>query len=250
VVPFSVDRSKELDPSNLFECCRYHHFWVGHFGDWRTYNPDVRADAAAIRSGLTPMPVLVVGDSHAASYLPHGGPDAQIVADLLGVPASRRMAHSGSTADQWASGYNGWLCAATNCRAPVVWVSLGGNDVAAALSDGRIDDAERAAISASLYASAFALAQRRRLFVGTLYADPWRGARTDAARGLLELDAGISNIVVSACRAAGTRWALLDERAVLSEADFDGSGDLHPAAAGYTNMALRLRAIIKGDIGK
>lgn len=47
--------------------------------------------------------------------------------------------------------------------------------------------------------------------------------------------------------AAGTRWALLDERGVLGSGDYDGSGDLHPGARGYTNMALRLRGIMKGE---
>ena len=59
------------------------------------------------------------------------------------------------------------------------------------------------------------------------------------------LDSGISNIVALACGAAGTPWALLDERAVLGREDYDGSGDLHPGAGGYTNLALRLRTIIK-----
>ena len=190
-------------------------------------------------------PLLIVGDSHAACRLPHSAVDAWIVADLLGVPASRRLAVSGSTAAQWSSDHLGWLSAATNCHAPVVWVSLGGNDVGAALADGRIDVIERISIVARLYDAVFALAQHRRLVVGTLYADPFQGARADYAEGAELLDSGISNIVALACGAAGTPWALLDERAVLGREDYDGSGDLHPGACGYTNLALRLRTIIK-----
>jgi 5-methylcytosine-specific restriction enzyme A len=39
----------ELDERNLITLCEAgenHHFVVGHLGDWRSYNPEVRGDAA------------------------------------------------------------------------------------------------------------------------------------------------------------------------------------------------------------
>ena len=42
-------RELELDERNLITLCEAgenHHFVVGHLGDWRSYNPEVRGDAA------------------------------------------------------------------------------------------------------------------------------------------------------------------------------------------------------------
>lgn len=36
----------ELVESNLIALCRTHHFVIGHFCDWHSYNPKVRDDAA------------------------------------------------------------------------------------------------------------------------------------------------------------------------------------------------------------
>ena len=51
MVPFHIDRSKELDFSNFITLCESviaseHHFAVGHFRNWKNYNPNVIADAA------------------------------------------------------------------------------------------------------------------------------------------------------------------------------------------------------------
>jgi lysophospholipase L1-like esterase len=246
IVMFAADSALELDTDNLIGLCYLDHFELGHFRDWRRSNPDVRWDCAARKAGHTPQPLLIVGDSHAACRLPHSSVDSEIVANLLGVPPSRRLAVSGATAAQWSSDYLGWLADATNCFAPVVWISIGGNDAGEAASDGRIDVSERISIAARIYDTVFAIAQHRMLVIGTLYADPFQGSRSDYAEGVGQLDMGISNIVSLACGSAGVPWALLDEREVLGRADYDGSGDLHPDANGYTNMALRIRAIIKG----
>ncbi len=50
-VPYHLDRTKELDLSNLLSLCEdgtsQDHFHVGHNGtSWRDFNPHVRADAA------------------------------------------------------------------------------------------------------------------------------------------------------------------------------------------------------------
>lgn len=51
IVPFHVDRSRELDPKNLITLCESNpkfccHRIFGHLNNYRSYNPDVRKDAA------------------------------------------------------------------------------------------------------------------------------------------------------------------------------------------------------------
>lgn len=59
VVPFHVDPSLELDPSNLVTLCEAKkygincHFLVGHLGNWQKINPAVAIDAAFWRMKLT-----------------------------------------------------------------------------------------------------------------------------------------------------------------------------------------------------
>ncbi len=53
VVPFHVDRSRELDPTNLITLCTDSrtecHIHSGHLGSWRKFNPNVRKDATLPR---------------------------------------------------------------------------------------------------------------------------------------------------------------------------------------------------------
>lgn len=46
-IPVHVDRSRELDKSNLISLCEKHgcHFAIGHCFDWKAYNPHVWADS-------------------------------------------------------------------------------------------------------------------------------------------------------------------------------------------------------------
>lgn len=189
--------------------------------------------------------ILIVGDSHAACYLPHGGPDSWIVADVLQVPASNRLAVSGSTAAQWAADHRGWLAAACANPAPVVWISLGGNDAAAAAADGRVDPAEIRAAASNYLHAVRALARGRRLVIATAYADPYQGARPDVAAGVLLLDSAVRLLTARACQDMGVPFRVLEEPEILDATDYDGSGDLHPGIAGYHKMALRLRALIE-----
>jgi len=46
VMPVSWDPSKELERDNFVTLCPTHHLWIGHLGDWKSRNPDVRKDAA------------------------------------------------------------------------------------------------------------------------------------------------------------------------------------------------------------
>lgn len=45
VLPFHLYASLELSRHNLMTLCRVHHFWLGHLGDWRAWNPNARVDA-------------------------------------------------------------------------------------------------------------------------------------------------------------------------------------------------------------
>lgn len=45
IVPVHVDRTRELEPSNLIVLCRRCHFFVAHFYDWKSFNPYVVEDA-------------------------------------------------------------------------------------------------------------------------------------------------------------------------------------------------------------
>ncbi len=59
VLPFHLHPDLELEPSNLIVLCRVHHLWVGHLGDWKSWNAEVRADAAAFlkKVGVRPYPL-------------------------------------------------------------------------------------------------------------------------------------------------------------------------------------------------
>lgn len=43
-VPFNIDPSKELEPTNLITLCAKHHLTFGHLGYWKSYNVHVRED--------------------------------------------------------------------------------------------------------------------------------------------------------------------------------------------------------------
>ena len=45
-LPYHLYPNKELDRRNLITLCRDHHLLFGHIGDFKGFNPLVRADAA------------------------------------------------------------------------------------------------------------------------------------------------------------------------------------------------------------
>lgn len=52
-VPFHLDKSRELDPSNLVTLCDTPcHLVHGHYLSWQRYNPEVVHDCQRYRSGL------------------------------------------------------------------------------------------------------------------------------------------------------------------------------------------------------
>lgn len=51
VIPFHVDRSKEMDETNWAPVCVYCHFVVGHLRNWRKWNAKFWLSVHAITSG-------------------------------------------------------------------------------------------------------------------------------------------------------------------------------------------------------
>jgi len=45
IIPYAENPALELDPDNLITLCtkRYCHLMIGHFGNYKLYNPDVKA---------------------------------------------------------------------------------------------------------------------------------------------------------------------------------------------------------------
>lgn len=60
IVPFHVDPMKELDPENLITLCEGEsvncHLLFGHLRNWRSWNVDVRKDAAEWRAKIKSRP--------------------------------------------------------------------------------------------------------------------------------------------------------------------------------------------------
>lgn len=59
VVPYNVDKSKELDPSNLVTLCGKHcHFIFGHLCDWKSWNTNVLEDCKNYRNKINSRPYM------------------------------------------------------------------------------------------------------------------------------------------------------------------------------------------------
>lgn len=60
IVPFHINRGLELDPSNLITLCENKtlncHLWIGHLGNFVSYNVNVANDADIIRQRITERP--------------------------------------------------------------------------------------------------------------------------------------------------------------------------------------------------
>ena len=56
IIPFYMNKKLELIEDNLIVLCRKHHLQVGHLGDWKRFNPNVREDTAKMLSkkGIEP----------------------------------------------------------------------------------------------------------------------------------------------------------------------------------------------------
>ena len=57
IIPFSIDKIKELEFSNLISVCKEHHFFVAHLNSWRSYNLDIERDAAYFLNKIKNRPI-------------------------------------------------------------------------------------------------------------------------------------------------------------------------------------------------
>lgn len=68
VMPFHLDPTKELDPSNLITLCEdvkdsvECHLHIGHLGSWKNFNPAVRSIADSPKAGAVATHLKVVAN--------------------------------------------------------------------------------------------------------------------------------------------------------------------------------------------
>lgn len=48
IKPFSKYPELEFEKTNLITFCRYHHYWLGHKGNWKKDNPNCKEEAQKI----------------------------------------------------------------------------------------------------------------------------------------------------------------------------------------------------------
>ena len=180
--------------------------------------------------------ILVIGDSWASAQV--GG--TNIINGgwplILDIPGSRRQAISGTTAQQWNANHNGMLQRAMSTEAGVSIISLMGNDLLQALSDGTITDAEK---FTALYSMRCVVTQlRRRRTIVLLYADPYCGNKEGAA----EMVAQLNDAIKVACACLGVEFFKTAD--VLLPAHFDGV-DIHPNDLGQQAIADGLAKMLR-----
>ncbi len=56
IIPFHIDRSKELDANNLITLCEDHHLLFGHLFCWSSHNSSVVEDARIWREKIANRP--------------------------------------------------------------------------------------------------------------------------------------------------------------------------------------------------
>ena len=55
-IPFSQDKSLELEMKNLITVCREHHLFVGHLMSFRSFNKNVRIDSELWKTKIKNRP--------------------------------------------------------------------------------------------------------------------------------------------------------------------------------------------------
>ena len=69
IEPYHVDKSKELDPSNLITLCKSCHFTIGHLMDWNSWNIDVIMDCKVYLDKVKKRPYLIKVQSNENSII-------------------------------------------------------------------------------------------------------------------------------------------------------------------------------------
>ena len=56
IIPFHIDPTKELEPSNVIILCWWCHFVLGHLRNWKSWNKDIRLDAFKLLNKIRNRP--------------------------------------------------------------------------------------------------------------------------------------------------------------------------------------------------
>lgn len=197
---------------------------------------------------MTTRKIMIVGDSHAEGYLPHSKIRSNAIAEAVGAAPEMRLAVSGSTALDWARDIDDRLTRAEAHAygADAVLVSLLGNDLFAAASDGNVTVAEIAASIAALYEVLHTLSGLpRRLFV-LLYGQPYRSPTPEQARGLALLNDAIKACANTVSMITDNAIEFIEEDAILDASDWPGD-DIHPFESGYRKIGAELLRRLDAD---
>jgi hypothetical protein len=176
---------------------------------------------------------LIVGDSWSSAVVAGEG-DRMGWPLMLGIRDDMRQAVAGSTAAQWAADFDGRLTRAAQTPADVVILSIIGNDVFAALSDGIVTPAEISAGLSALRRMVETVRKDRTIVL--LYADPFGGRDIRSAVACPLINAAICGVLPDGAET-------FDTRAVLRPEHFDGS-DIHPNRAGHEAIAAGLQEML------
>jgi len=188
--------------------------------------------------------IVLFGDSYTAGRIPHTQIDGAFRKALLGV--YRDYALSGSTAVQWAGDIDGRLSDVCESPADIAVGSLGGNDVFAALADGKVTLDETLRSMAALAIVLSRIAHTKPVLL-MLYPNPYMGVpdkHPEAAEGVRRLNAAIGCVADVINASIGNHPVMpLDLGTVLRPEHFDGV-DIHPNEAGYQAMAAAVMDVI------
>lgn len=187
--------------------------------------------------------VYVIGDSWSSGWNSDTNQDHQGWAQMLNIPAERNLAIAGSTAQEWATKYADKIKSIPEDA--VVILSLGGNDMIKALSDGRIDPIEIINIGKSITDVFDILSSVNPSKVIVIrYENPFAcRPDVDAVLGIYYSFLAIQLEILQ------ERYKDSKEREVISPyvdlyADCFSNGDIHPNANGYKLIAEAVEAVI------
>lgn len=203
---------------------------------------------------VKPIRVLFTGDSWISAVMADklSNPNAgwtEMLSKEEGLYTTRHGI-AGSRAIQWAEDRDGILTQAKACKADTVFISLMGNDMRDALSDGSLTIKELMTSAKALETVVRELRRKRTIVM--LYTNPFPG--DEVSEFLVKF---LNNLIMMACAEIELTTAEEDEGyeelnffesyKILGEGDFDGT-DIHALEKGHVNMAEIIGANLKEEI--
>jgi len=187
------------------------------------------------------MKLLIVGDSHAESYLPHSKIRSNAIGKTVGTPERLMQAVSGSTAIQWAKDFEVRLSRAevSASEADATLISLLGNDLFAAAKDGKVTVVEIIASVSALFEVLRTLSSvSKRTFV-LLYGQPYHEPSLIQIEGVKWLNSAIVSCAKTVSAITGNKIEFIDEDTILERSDWPGD-DIHPFESGYVKIGREI----------